>query len=337
MMGMTLRESTNAVEPRAPADPASHPPLNNTVLTPTIFHEPWWLATSSAGLYRTVELSSGGSVIGSLPYCPSREFGRLVVGMPMLTHFLGPAVDEGTGNVTTRLLRRISTTRELIRQLPDASHVWFKLHRGVTDTLAFENAGFKTEVQFTCEIQPAAPDRLWAGLHDTVRRVIRRASEKLTVIEFAEPERYMDFYEANLRDKGLRNYYAAPICIALMTEAVARGAGRLMAVVDPDHRLDAAVFTVWDRSAEYYLMSTRRRGSDNGAVALLIWNAIKHAAQRGIAFDLDGIRNPADARFLTKFGGVIVPRYVVAKSDPGFRFLSMMSRRARLGRQADAL
>jgi hypothetical protein len=37
-------------------------------LTPTIFHEPWWLEAASGGQYEEVTVSSGGRTVGRLPF-----------------------------------------------------------------------------------------------------------------------------------------------------------------------------------------------------------------------------------------------------------------------------
>ncbi len=161
--------------------PQSSPP-SPPALVPTVFHEPWWLTGASQGRYREVEVRSGGGVVGRLPYLATKRFGMTHIAMPMLTHFLGPAIQESTGGETARCLHRLSVTKDLIRQLPKASHVYIKHHRATSDTLAFQALGFHTDVQFTWEIAPAAPDVLWRRMRDKTRNVIRRAEEKLQVI-----------------------------------------------------------------------------------------------------------------------------------------------------------
>lgn len=298
-------------------------------LTPTIFHEPWWLATVTAGRYEEVSISAGGVCVGRLPYLMSRRFGMTEIVMPMLTHFLGPAVDEGTGSRTTRLLRRISITNALIERLPRASNVWMKFHYGIPDTLAFQRVGYRNEVQFTIEIEPAPEHELWSQIRDTTRRVIRRASESLAIKVLDDPGRYLDFYEKNLRERGRRNHYSVEICRQAIEECLRRGVGHVIVAEDELGELNAGVFSVWDHHSEYYLMSTRRPKSDNGAIGLVIWAGIRHAATLGLVYDLDGVGDFGDFQFLTRFGGVVQPRYCVRKSSAAFRALGYLSRPVR--------
>jgi len=297
-------------------------PQMPAALTPTIFHEYWWLEKASAGRFEEIQEMANGQCIGRLPYLPARRSGMPSIKLPTLTHFLGPAINEGSGSETTRQAKRISIAKALIARLPSTHSIWIKCHRETTDTLAFQDAGYQTVVQFTSEIRPDTEQKLFASMRDTARRVIRRASEKLTVLEFDDPERFMAFYERNLKERRVPNAYDSRICIAVIAECQKRKAGRILVAVDEAGSLQAGIFTVWDKSSEYYLMTTRRLDSDNGAIALLIWHAIKRAAQTNIVFDLDGYCNPGDTQFFTRFGGVLKPRYCVQKGSVAFRIAS---------------
>lgn len=264
-------------------------------------------------------MRSGGSTVGRLPFVAKRQFGFVTIGMPTLTHFLGPALADGDGSASTRQLRGISTTLALIAQLPRVSGFWMKCHRGITDTLAFQRAGYHTEVQFTCEIPPAPEPALWAGLRATERRVIRRAADALEVREEPDPDRFIAFYESNVRARGLHSTYGSAQCRAVMRACLEREAGRVLMAVDTAGQPSAGIFTIWDDTAEYYLMTTRRPNAHNGATGLLIWAAMRHAAANGRIFDLDGISTFGDMQFLTRFGGVLRPRYIVYRSSMPLR------------------
>jgi hypothetical protein len=295
------------------------------VLVPTIFHEPWWLDKATSGQYRQVESLSGGIAVGRLPFVDARVAGMTAIGMPTLTHFLGPAVDYGSGNPTTRLLRGLSITAELIAALPPSSQAWFKLHRGITDTVAFQEAGFRTDVQFTCEISPDAEDVLWQRMRDKTRNVIRRAEEQLTVGEEQDPERFLAFYVNNLRQRGQKNTYDLVKVRNVLEECIRRGKGKITVALNSRGDYNSAVVTVADQSAKYYLMSTRTSDAGNGATSLLLWDAIKDAAKDSLVFDFDGARHSADARFFAGFGGTLQPRYWVWRSSLTFRAIGFLS------------
>jgi hypothetical protein len=92
----------------------------------------------------------------------------------------------------------------------------------------------------------------------------------------------------------------------------------------------AAIFYIWDSQAAYYLFSTRRLESSNGAVSLLLWTAIKDAARRGLVFDFDGLASQGSRVFYTGFGGDVVPRYIVSRHSLAHRVAGRLANPFRL-------
>jgi hypothetical protein len=317
-------------EKSAKAEPKSD------VLIPTIFHEPWWLESATQGRCEQVEIALGGVIVGRLPYIKFRENGLSSIGMPTLTHFLGPAIDYGSGNSTTRQLRGLSIVSDLLAALPSVSGgVWIKLHAGITDTIAFQEAGFRTDVQFTTEIAPDAEEALWSRMRDKTRNVIRRAQERFTIAAESDPERFLAFYLDNLRHRGLKNTYHMPSVEAVIAECIRLDRGKIRVALDEGGAYNSAIFTVWDRRAQYYLMSTRSHDAGNGATSMLLWDAIKSAAENNLVFDFDGARHSADAKFFAGFGGAFRPRYWVWKSSLASRALGLLTGLIRRGTKAE--
>ena len=283
-------------------------------LEPTIFHEPWWLEIASAGNYQIAEVQSGGKTVGRLPYLAYKRFGIRHIEMPMLTHFLGPGLTEGDGSPNNRFLRHLGITRELIQKLPRASLTAMKLHYGISETIAFQEQGFRTSVQFTHEIDPLPNDLLWANLRNKTRNVIRRAEEQFQVKEITDAGEFMIFYLGNLAARRTRNFLDRDICERLIQESIERRRGRILAAYDGKTLL-AANFYIWDRRYYYFLLSTRSLTSGNGATSLLLWEAIKDSAQRGLIFDSDGLNSSGAILFFAGLGGSVKPRYIVSKSD----------------------
>jgi hypothetical protein len=284
-------------------------------LVPTIFHEPWWLEIASDGCYRE-------ATVESLPYLVSRRaFGLTTVGTPLLTHVLGPALAANfSDRNAAHPMKQVSIIHDLIAQLPKAAHISFRLHGGFSNTLSFDAAGFANSASFTVEVAPSSPEAMWRQMRDKTRNVIRRAQERLTAAEMFDVATFLDFYDANLRDSGRINQYDRRVCGNIMQASLQHGMGRLIATSTPTGTLQSAIFTVSDRRAEYYFMSTRALHSMNGATSLAIWTAMLHAAEHGRVFDMDGLhvnntRLP-NLQLLTGFGGTIRPRYIVRRTRP---------------------
>ncbi len=287
----------------------------------TIFHEDWWLRITSDDSYRESIVTLGGHIVGRLPYRLSKAFGGFtIVDMPRLVHALGPLVaPQFTRDNFPRSLKEFSILSDLISQLPKASHISFRLHSGITNTLAFEAAGFSCSPSFTVEIPPLPAEMQWMQLRDKTRNIVRRASECLEVTSITDVELFVDFYEQNLQRKGRKNEYERHICTQLIHECLKRRVGTIWAARDASGALQAAIFTVWDAATEYYFMATRTLTSVNGANSLLIWEAIKHASANQLTFDMDGLHvvsgGVPNLILLTGFGGKLQPRYQVQKSS----------------------
>ena len=279
-------------------------------VTPTVFHEPWWLDAASDGNYREVTVTNGGKVVGRLPFTIARMPARCTLcEMPELTHFLGPAIDPGAGAPANRALKRDGILRELLEKLPEFTGFYQKFHRELSDALMFQEAGYRTAVQFTYEIEPAAEAEMWAAMRDKTRNVIRRGLEQYKVFDFEDPAAFAEMYDVNLKKRGLENHYRRirPVCEA----ALAANQGRIIAARDASGETVAAIFYVWDARAGYYLLTTRNSNAANNAVSMLIWHGIQDCASRGLVFDFDGVATSGSRVFYTGFGGRIVPRYVV--------------------------
>jgi hypothetical protein len=164
--------------------------FSGDLLTPTIFHEDWWLNIATEGHYRVVEVAESGLVVGRLPYFLRERFGASSIILPPLTHFLGPAIIKSYANS----FRRIDLTKDMLGKLPPTSAQLFKCHRDVQDVIAFQSAGYRTTVQFNYEIQPLPIDVLWKNFRDKTRNLIRRAGKCHTVSVGNDPAQFIQFY-----------------------------------------------------------------------------------------------------------------------------------------------
>jgi len=290
-------------------------------LAPTVFHEQWWLDIATGGRYDRVEVVSNGKCVGWLPYFMQNRFGLKFSIPPRMTHVLGPAIDAGAGSADSRAHRRACVTRELIAKLPPAAIYHYKCQREVTDVTAFQQENFATSVQFTHELFPQSADVLWAKMRKKKRSQIRRAQEVVKVSTIDDPELFWRFYESNVEQRGLRNYYIKADVLRCIEQAFARGCGRIYAAKSKDGALVAAIWCVWDHSSCYYFMSSRTACAHDGAVSLLLWQAIQDAAQLGLIFDFDGVSSNESVAFFGGFGGRLTPRFKATRTSAAGRLV----------------
>jgi hypothetical protein len=323
------RKAQGKASARAKAKPApSSPGL--------LFHEPWWLAAVSQGRCQEVTVSSGDQVVGRLPFVITRKMGFTTLRMPPFTHLLGPVVDAGQGKPQTQMLKRLSIVRDLIDQLPRFDYFKQALSATTADGLAFQDRGFEITPQYTFRLDcQHDPQEIWQNMHFKTRQHIRRAEEKFEVSTVEDPDRFIQFYEANVRKQGLTNNIDFTPFGALFRESRMRDCGEILCARWPDGTPTAMVFLVWGHGTMYYLLSTRASDAgDNGSVNLLLWTAVQRAHSRGLVLDLDGVSSSGTARFLSRFGGSLEMRLIVRRS--GFLYAAMQASKRRLiGGKAD--
>jgi hypothetical protein len=291
-------------------------------LSPTVFHEEWWLDAATDGQFDVAEVTSGGRTVGRLPFYVTKRTGISLLRMPPLTYFLGPAVVADAGTPNARFLRRLEVTKELLKRLPPASWQYVKCQKGVSDMIAFQESGFRTYVQFTHEIAPEPSDVLWKNMRDKTRNVIRRAEERFHSTEWGDPSEFVTFYERNLTSRGFKNEVEGRICRNIAQAAIERGRGRILAARDEKGRIVAANLCVWDQIASFYILSTRTEDSGNGAISLLLWESIKDSARRHLVFDFAGLGGSGSVLLYSGFGASIQARYVGVRSSAFARLLN---------------
>lgn len=295
-----------------PARPSSKPKPIRPWEGETIFHTGWWLDAVAPGEWRKLEVAEGGRTVGVLPIWerPSRGIKRLA--MPPFTRTLGPAIDVGDGDESTRMHRRFKITSGLLAQVPRASTFTQVLDWTTPDVLAFQATGYRTRPQYTVLIDCKYSEGVWSGMRQKTRRVIRRAEEKYSTSTCADIRQFMDFYCRNLQ--GATVHTGFPRLAALYDACIVRDSGKILAAYRPNGELAAAIFIVWGLGRAYYLLTTRDKTiPGTGVVSLLIWRAIQEAHARSLVLDLDGIISRSAYTFVSGFGGVVRPRMIVEK------------------------
>jgi hypothetical protein len=300
-------------EPTARVQPA---------LVPTVFHEEWWLDAATGGRYSVAEVKAGDKTVGRLPYLVRSRFGLKGIWTPPVTYFLGPGLDEGEGSPNNRFLKRMDITRELIAKLPECSWACIRCHAGVKDMIAFQEQRFRTYVQFTHEINPAPTELLWQQMRNKTRNVIRRAKEQVTLDQILDPEEFIRAHRTNLAAEGENDSMDIEASRRVLTAALARKQGRIIAARNSKGEIVAANFCAWDNVTSFYVLSTRSRDAGNGATSLLIWEAIQDAVSRGLSFDFAGLGTRGSVLLYSGFGASVCPRFVALRASGFARLIA---------------
>lgn len=296
------------------ARPAAPPPL----LFTTIFHEPWWLDAVCPG-WQEVSVRQDGKVVARMPFMVKRVMGVTGLCMPPLTHTLGPQLPVIGG----RMLNDRGLLNELWEQLPRHRYFSQTCDPAMDHGLAAYARGYDTRLGYTQRI-PAGTgmEPFLKGMRRATRRLTRIGERTLEVDRGLGIDEFCAFYATSVQENhGIRwstqrRRHETKLRIRVYEACRARDAACLLGARDDKGTLQAAIMPVWGHGVMYYLQTARRHDAAQGAVHLLVYEAVRLAQDRRLTFDFDGFLRPDAVNFLTGFGGEVHKRLIISRQGP---------------------
>ncbi len=275
-----------------------------TEMTNCLFEEPWWLDIVAKGAWQAAEVRRNGVVVARWPYVTTTLKGIRVLTMPELTQTLGPWLATPTGSYAKGVAAEYRLLDDLLDQLPDHDLFVQSLHPSRWTWLPMHWTGFRTSARLTYRIDDTAScERIWAGMRTDVRTQIRRAGGHLTLREDGSAEEFLPLHRAAFARQGMEVPWSLDTVVRVIQRGTAAGCARVLVAEDAAGRPRAAIVVVWDHRAMYYLLAGSDRASRMpGAIALLLWRAIRLAGDLGVAFDFEGSMLRPVERMFRAFG-----------------------------------
>jgi hypothetical protein len=274
----------------------------------SLFSEHWWLDAVAPGRWGEATVRRDGEIIARLPWArerlpvPGLHMTRL--GSPRLTPFLAPVLELGSVKQVTRLSREHRLLEALLADLPPFDYLSYTFDPSFTNWLPFYWKGLTGSLRATYVLEDVTDlDAVWHGMSDTTRRVIRTAEPMLQVNEDPDTERLADALTSTFARQGRPMPFPLEMLDRLHRAVREHDAGRVLSATDESGQTHGALMLVWDDSKAYYLtggaITDLRR---SGAQSLLMWHAIRLAAERVPVFDFEGSMIEGVARFFRGFG-----------------------------------
>ena len=291
----------------------------------SIYHNPWWLNAATDGKWQLIAAEPASGFIASMPMFTRRFLGQRYIGMPPLTRTLGPTFTRVSAGAKLSDRVRFRLLSELIHKLPDAIGFRQRFDPQCDDLLAFQVNGFSIGVSYTYRFADCSDtDAIWKGLRDKTRNTIRRSQDLLQVSRSRDVAEFVEFYEVNLHRSGIPMAPERERVEKILKAAVENEAGMSLLCRTAGGDVAAAIFVVWDDQYCHYLLSIRdERIACNGAVSLLLWDALQLAGQLDRGFDFDGFGTHGAANFVRQFGARLVPRWTLLRAPRLVRALLM--------------
>ena len=279
------------------------------------FHQAgWWQALW--GDEWSVSLSQKGDHIhGAWPYRKTQKVGLSMIRPPMLTPYHGPLLlYPPQQKRTTRYSFQHEVVQGLLEQLSGYQHCYQHLRPQSHLGMAFHLSGFDLTTRYTYVVPELSDaDALFSQCRENIRREIRKAEKSLTV----QPEEDIDLLHTVKKAHYATQKRQYEISKTLLQRGFAysreQRKGELLVARDDHGQPQGAIWYVWDAESAYYLHGgTFPQSKNSGAMSLLLWTALKRAAQHTRSFNFEGSMVPAIERYFRSFGGVCTPYLAVS-------------------------
>ena len=313
------RKDLHGSVPHSVAEPSSA-----RQLTPSLFHNDWWLRAASKGKWEQVECQRDGITVATMPFVRHTMLGMRRLRMPPYTRTLGPAFNLPPSKPFQRAHTVRKIVADLLTKLPPHDHFQMTLDPDDEAAFAFSIAGCAVDAPFTFRFPSSIqPEQALADCDPKTRNLIRSAEKRLRVVRDHALGRFITL---SLREKPRgENIHDFALLETIFTACLSHGAGIVLTAVDQHDRDVASSVLVWDERIMYLWLTSRDpEHSTSGGGAFLLWESIKMASSLGRTFDLDGYSSAASAKFLASFGRPPSMRPRVIKASVRYRMAELV-------------
>jgi hypothetical protein len=284
----------------------------------SIYHQGWFLDAATDGRWGEARVIDGGSLLGRLPYALETCARFAVSRMPSLIRTLGPEIPALAGKSATVLRRRLEITHALIDQLPRVADFYQVFDPRITEAVAFMQRGFGISLGYAFWIERGRTEaQLLDAMTAEPRRHLRKAAGQFSIVPLDDVSEFCRFHDANLGGDN-KNFHGSERMQRLLSEVVDHKAGMLLGARTAQDALVATIGILWDDVAVRNYVGSRQPGV-SGASILLLWEAMRIACEKGLAFDFDGATSPGMFEFLWGMGGTLVTRLRIRRSTLAFK------------------
>ena len=294
-----------------------------------IFQQPWWLDAVAPGQWDEVTCEHDGRVVARLPFVVRGRPRLRMLTQSSLTQTLGPWIERSDASPPRALGHEHELLAELEAKLPPAQAFLQQFSPVMLNALPFHWAGYKLEVRYTYRLEGLrSTESLWDGLRNNLRREIRKARKRVTVVEGLGVDRFFDVLAKTYERQSIPTPHSEAELERLHAACARRRAGTMLFARDDADRVHAVAWVVWDRHAAYYLLAGAEPGlRTSGASSLLMWEAIMRAREATDVFDFHGSMVQPVERFVRGFGGRQTPYLSVTRMGAAVR-LALAARSA---------
>jgi hypothetical protein len=236
--------------------------------------------------------------------------------MPLMTQKLGVLFAPSNAKYAEKLSNEHDVAGELIDQLPTGGAFYHQFHEAFTNWLPFYWRGFRQTTRYTYLLTGIKDHaRLWNEMRHKARTNINKAARMGVQVGDLEFDELLDLNDKVFERQELETPVPRELLIRVDEACQAHAGRKILAARDPQGRVHAASYIVWDHHTAYYLLAGSEpalRGS--GSLALAGWEAIKFASTVVDTFDCEGSMIRGVEYAFRYLGARQTPYFAISKS-----------------------
>ena len=228
--------------------------------------------------------------------------------------------------------RRQTLAKQIIERLKPYKSFLQYFHYNFKDWLPFYWQGYSQTTRYTYLLKDLKnPDQLLENMSQHTRRNIKKAKQQfqITVQQGVSVDDFLHILSQTFKRQRKNNKQKINVLRRLIEVCRERNQGEIWGGYDPQGRLHAVAFIVWQKQSAWYIAG----GGDptlrhSGAHSLVLWEAIQYVADFTDTFDFEGSMLPGVERFFRQFGGIQTPYFAIQKGRPSLldRIMAKLTR-----------
>lgn len=286
-----------------------------------VFIKDWYLdaVCDSPDDWRVILVKENGHIVAAFPF--GYKKGKLFwyITNPQFVSRGGVYIDVGNRTSCYKIEKFFSKIiREIIQNLPyyDAFEIVFDSR--FTNWQEFYRNGFSQTTMYSYVMDNLEGDisKQFASIR---RSELRKAQQVYHVKKDLDVNHYMRFIETSYSKRNRSLAFSTSDFLKLANALLRNDAGEIRAAIDRDGNIAAVTFTLIDSMRYYHMFTSYDPDMSNGAVTLLIWDAMNDCNQQGKVFDFEGSMIPTVAKQNIEFNPRLEPYFILRKYSKRFQ------------------
>ncbi|MCI8340767.1 MAG: GNAT family N-acetyltransferase [Eggerthellaceae bacterium] len=273
-----------------------------------IFSQPWWMdAICGEDAWDVWLCRHGDEIVAAMPYYMEDRAGLRYITKAPLTQNNGLIFSHGANS--TPLSRQKAEEKIVDEACAFIEGLGVDVyeqqyHHSFSNWSPFHWNGYEAIPRYTYVIDDTSDiNAVEAALSSGHRRDIRKGGRNGSLRKGLDPETFYAEHEKIFAKQGLPCPFSKELWLRLHAAIVGHGAGEAVYMETPDGDIASLAFLVWDDRAVYLLLGGSMPDFQRlDTYSMLVWESIKIAHEKGLAYDFEGSMIKRIARSFREYG-----------------------------------